>query len=371
MKIGFDAKRLFHNWTGLGYYSRTLIQNLATLHPEHQYFLFDSQPVHNELTRFFFDHPSIQVIKTTGPGFLSRSFLLDWQLASYQLDLFHGLSNELPFIRQATSPPRIVTIHDILFKSFPADFPWADRQVYELKTRSALRTARAIIAISEATRQAISEYYSVESHRLFTIYQAYDPLFDQPVSAIEVEAIRHKYRLPASFVLYVGSITYRKNLQVVLEALARIYPGNRPYVVVAGKGASYESKMKQFVANHHLADYVTFLPGIPRSDIRTLYSAAEISVYPSLGEGFGLPVIESLAAHTPVITSSISSMPEAGGKLAFYFDPGNADALVEKLLTIEKKVWQVQNLESINQHLEKFRAHTVIPKYMQCYEACL
>lgn len=365
MEVGYDAKRLFHNHTGLGYYSRTLIQSLSEADPEFRATLFDANPVVTAQTELFHDHEKYRIVKPGIPAWYYRSVRINKYLDTTRVSLFHGLSNELPYLPLPSSIPAVVTIHDVLFKSFRADFPWHDRWIYQFKTRVALERADLVVAISEATKEDILRHFKVAENKIRVIYQSYDPVFDQPVSEGEVAEVLASYRLPAEYLLYVGSVTYRKNLMVILRALQAMEEKKRIPLLVAGKGKDYQKRAEEYIRQHQLENWVHFLPDLPRYVLRILYAGAQMLIYPSLGEGFGLPVLEGIAANIPVITSNRSSLPEAGGEAAHYFNPEDHGELKELILKVTRSDSGTQSLTRRTEHLHKFNKNRIARQYLQ------
>ncbi len=368
MIIGYDAKRLFHNQTGLGYYSRTLLTSLHDANPSFNAVLFEANPIHNELTSSYFKEDRYQIKKLNRPAWYHRSVNMNRAIAGSKIQVFHGLSNELPYQKLKTNIPTVVTMHDVLFKSFPEDFPMVDRMIYQFKTSTALKRADMIIAISEATKKELLHYFPMDDHKIKVIYQGYDPIFNRIVDQAQIVSFRKEYHIPEQYLLYVGSITYRKNLLIILKALRLLPDTERIPLVVAGKGAQYFQKVKEYIHQYHLGRWVKFLPNLPRKDLPILYAGAEVLIYPSLGEGFGLPVLEGIAANVPVITSNQSSLPEAGGDIAIYFDPKQPEELAHKISTINKH--EVQSLSATKRkaHLNKFDAYSIARQYFGSYE---
>lgn len=365
MIIGYDAKRLFHNYTGLGYYSRTLVQSLSESDPDYKAILFDPNPEENILTKPFFESSCYQPVQLKSPTFYYRSVNINSQLLKHNIDVFHGLSNELPIAKLVYQIPTVVTIHDVLYKSFHEDFPWLDRQVYQFKTKNALEKASVIVAISEATKAEIIKYFPSTEDKIKVIYQSYDPIFDQMVSTEMLQSELSKHALPSEYLLYVGSITQRKNLSIIIEALKLIQEEKRLPLFVAGKGNKYEKKIKELIGSNQLTKWIYFLPDLPRNTLSLLYSGAQSIIYPSLREGFGLPVLEAIASNVPVITSNISSMPEAGGNLALYFDPTNAEQLAHCILSIHSSDFKKYNQVLRQTHLAKFSRKVIANQYLK------
>lgn len=302
MNIAFDAKRYFHNHTGLGNYSRTLIGNLQQFHPENHYTLLDEKS-------------------------LRRTFRLGHEAAKAGAEVLMGLSNELSFDidRHKTSPVRgIVTMHDVAWRTFPNMYHLPDRLLYDWKYGSSCRRAHRIICISESTRRDVMRYYDVEPERITTVYQPVQSLFYNPLSEAEVESL---VGAEPDFILYVGSLNSRKNLLALLEALTLMTPENRPRLIVVGNGHEYRRKVEAYIVQHNLQAYVDIRTNVNDNRLlQALYTKAKVFVYPSFYEGFGLPIVEAALQQTPVITTNVSSLPEAAGPDAFYIDPHASDA---------------------------------------------
>ncbi|MEX0965723.1 MAG: glycosyltransferase family 1 protein [Bacteroidia bacterium] len=329
MNIGFDAKRFFHNRTGLGNYSRTLVQNLAAHYPDHQYHLFT---------------PSLPAGAAPLPGnikihqpqwggrFFWRSFGIWQDLAASGLQLYHGLSNELPFTFPRAGIPGIVTIHDLIFKYFPLQYGTLDRNIYDMKSRLSCKTADRIIATSESTKADIVRFYKTDPAKITVIYQGCSPVFYEKTSELFRNSILKKYRIPADFILYVGSVIERKRLLTVVKALQILKGRQEIPLVVVGRGQKqYLQKVRDFVLKYNLTGQVYFLHDVPASDLPALYQQAAAFVYPSVYEGFGIPVLEAIASQTPVITGNRSSLPEVGGPYSRYVDPDNPEELAHAI----------------------------------------
>jgi glycosyltransferase involved in cell wall biosynthesis len=327
--FAFDAKRLFQNATGLGNYSRTVVAQLAAQYPQHRYQLYTPKSV-GKSQLFLPDAPCFQ-IRSPQKGAISwlwRSFGLTNDLMADKPDLFHGLSHEIPFNLPKKGIPTVVTIHDLIFQIYPHTFSWFDRQIFALKWKHSITHADRVIAISHATARDISERYQIGADRLKVVYQScHEVYYGELPSATELIAFKAKHHLPDQFLLSVGSVIERKNLVTVIEAIATMSPSDRPFLVIVGNGGDYLQKVKASIIANQLGASIRFWeqPKISVNDLRLLYASASASIYISLYEGFGLPIVESLLSGTPVIASGLSSLPEAGGPGALYVNPKNQD----------------------------------------------
>jgi len=333
MRIAFDAKRIFNNQTGLGNYSRTLVDNLRQFYPEEAYLLFTPKLSEgpNKYKAAF---------KTITPNasfkHIWRSYGIRKDLEKERIDLYHGLSNEIPFWLKNIKT--VVTIHDVIFKALPNTYPQLDRWLYEEKTRYAVNYAEKIIAISENTKQAIIKYYGVDPERIKVVYQPCQSIFYEPngiIASNPFSEIPTLKELPAEYILYVGSIIERKNLLTIVKAIWQMPDKQRLPLVVVGKGKGYKKIVKAYIKSHKLEKWVYWLDKVTSvATLKEIYQQAQLLVYPSFAEGFGLPIVEAMLCGTPVITSNVSSLPEAGGQYAKLVTPDAVDELRDAIQEI-------------------------------------
>ena len=327
MRIGFDAKRLFNNFTGLGNHSRTTIDILTEYYPENEYLLYTPKIRHNDITDRYIGKECCRTILPHGVlrGSAWRSFGLASAAGKDSIDIFHGLSNELP---ARLDIPSVVTIHDVAFRTFPDMYHATDCFTYNLKWRHACKKANRIIAISESTKQDIIRFYDVDPDRIDVIYQPVNSLYYSDNKGICPQSLTKHVNKP--YMLYVGSINSRKNLLGVVKAMEMLPQDMRIPLVVIGDGREYKKKVLDYIAEHKLQDYFVFPPEkVCTEGLRYLYSNALMLVYPSFYEGFGLPVVEALLSKCPVVTSNVSSLPEAAGPSSLMADPDNPEQISE------------------------------------------
>lgn len=334
MNIGFDAKRAFHNGTGLGHYSRTLIRSLAEYYPEHQYYLFNPK----KTQRFSINGNNIhEILPEKFPATLFRSaWRSSWvtkDLKRLGIHLYHGLSHEIPFGIHKTGIKSVVTIHDLIHIRYPQQYNPIDVRIYDKKYRYACANADKIIAISKQTKQDIIDFYKTPEEKITVCYQSCNPAFAQQVTEQEKKSVKEKYNLPEQYFLYVGSVIERKNLLNICKAIFSLRGVLEIPLVVIGDGGKYKQQVKDFIMQNGLGKQVVFLsekPGIKTDDdfqtaksFPAIYQSALAMIYPSVFEGFGIPVLEALFSGLPVITSNVSCLPEAGGDAAYFVDPLN------------------------------------------------
>lgn len=367
MKIGFDGKRATQNFTGLGNYSRYVLKVLAEYHPENQYSVFVPVPVQKPLSilecpSIHFQYPKKQLFKNF---YRSKGIVKD--LKKEKIDLFHGLSNEIPIGLKKAGIPSVVTIHDLIFYRYPQYYPYFDRKIYELKVRYASKQANKIIAVSEQTKSDLINFFNVEESRVEVIYQNCDPIFRSEVTEHEKTKIRHTYNLPEEFLLNVGTIETRKNSLLIVKALRKLK--DTIHLVIIGKETPYAQVVKDFITNNNLKSRVHFLKNVSFHDLPGIYQQASIFIYPSKFEGFGIPVVEALSSGIPVIAAKGSCLEEAGGKNSIYVDPTNSDELADQIkLVMNNSEKRELMIRSGIEHISNFSNQKIADKLFNLYQ---
>lgn len=334
MRIGFDSKRAFYNRSGLGNYSRFIIQSLLKFHPNLEYYLYT--PKSRNSIDFLPDNSSVKTIEPV--KYLHKKLSSYWRSISLakdlvrdQVDIYHGLSGEIPKNISSTNIRSVVTIHDLIFLRYPELYKSIDRNIYEKKIRFACANANKIIAISEQTKQDIVHYFGTSESKIEVIYQSCDERFQKEVTQTQKQAVGDKYDLPNEYLLYVGTIEKRKNLLSVVKALhhGKI---NCPLVVV-GRKTDYFNEVSDYL-HENLVENVIFLEGVPNEDLPAIYQMSKLFIYPSVFEGFGIPILEALYSKVPVITSKGSCFPEAGGSSSIYVSPDSFEEIAESITNV-------------------------------------
>ncbi len=330
MRIVYDAKRFFNNRTGLGNYSRTLIGDMARLlRPQDQMFLFTPGHIPKE-SALPHSGTKIEVQSLRPLGKLKRFAGISRPLRKIKAEIYHGLSNELPLDIRRTSIPSVVTIHDVIFKTQPEDYPVIDRLIYHFKTALALKNATQIVAISTATKRDLVYHYHINPDKILVIYQSIQALYREE-KTMEKPVIPED--IPEGFLLCVGSLSPRKNQLQIIEALGTISYPERPFIVFIGRGKDhYVRAMKSRITALGLNRNTRILTDVKTRHLPGWYRSARASIYLSVYEGFGLPVVESLACGTPVIASDVPAVREAAGDCAALISPFEIEAIREALL---------------------------------------
>ena len=286
MRIGFDAKRAFQNFTGLGNYSRFVLKTLAQNQAQNQYFLYAPKAIQNPRTSFLFQLQNV-VIKTAPIKWLKsywRSKGVVKDLVKDEIEIYHGLSHEIPSGLKQRGIKSVVTIHDLIYIRYPQFFKYIDRKIYDYKFRAACKNADRIIAISEQTKRDIIQYFGTNPDKITVVYQGCDEVFYLPASADVKNEVSKLYQLPAEFLLCVGTLEERKNQLIILKALTQL-PSHFKLVLV-GKQGPYANQLVQFIKEHHLQNRVQLLENVPFTHLPAIYQSAKIFVYPSKFEGF-------------------------------------------------------------------------------------
>lgn len=322
MKIGFDAKRLFLNYTGLGNYSRTLVRNLQRYFPEHEYYLFTPRIEKNEDTQYFIDNPNFTIVQY--PSFFSaywRSVGIVRYLKKLEIDIFHGLSHEIPFGLGKSGIRSCVTVHDLIFEKYPKLFPFIDRTLYHLKYKNSAHRADKILSISKSTSADIKKIWSIPEDKIELLYQPCgDAFYTEPHLSSKRD-----------YFLYVGAIIPRKGLLEIVEAYNLLEKNYRIPLMIIGTGGAYLDEVKSQVERLGLTSFFIFKGQVSNKDLISYYDGAKALIYPSLYEGFGIPIVEAALRKCPIICSGTSSMPEASGPDAIFIQPGNPQSIEQAM----------------------------------------
>lgn len=363
MHIGFDAKRAFHNHTGLGVYCRALLLSLIQHHGEHRYTLFDARP-HRSLYRDLVCWPTVS---SRVPGW--RSFWMSRSISRSGCRIYHGLSHELPLGIGGSGSIPVVTIHDVVFRRDPGLYPWLDRKIYHRKWAHSTRQARAIVAVSQHTARDLMELYGVPAAKLRVIGPPV--ALPPPAPPEHLARTRQHFGLPENFLLSVGALTARKNVMAILTALAQMQPADRMPLVVVGSGP--QEKELQYMTHHlGLQGLVLFTGHTDRHRLAHLYQLAHALVYPSHYEGFGLPLVESLHYGRPVVTSATSSMPEAAGPGGLLIDPSRPQTLAHAITRLVTDAALYDELAHRGRaHARQFEPKLIADRHLALYRELL
>jgi glycosyltransferase involved in cell wall biosynthesis len=358
VRIALDAKRYFFNRTGLGNYARRWVQILAERSSGNDIFL--CTPKIPALLPVLPTQCSLLSPEHT--GLLYREWYISRQLNRKSVDLYHGLSNELPFSTGAMHCRKLVSIHDLIFKRYPGFYPLADRTIYNLKSRHACRNADLIIATSQTTAADIQTYYHIAASKIRVVYQDVAPEFFQ------LQELNLPRFIEEPYFLFVSSFTGRKNHALLIEALERIHRQTNHHLVLAGaKGPTLEI-CKRLAQSLGLSEKVHFYPDIQQATLMQLYRHADGFLLPSAFEGFGIPLAEAMAAGIPVAASDISVFREIGNEACLYFRQGERDAVAEAMLRLLMPEQRARLLPLMRERAHLFSADALWNDMKTVYE---
>jgi len=308
--------------TGIGLYLRCLVDHLAAIDTVNHYTLCHRL---SRLRRWSY------LLRVDHPNFRSKVF--HERLNPFfprRLDVFHGTDGRLPTYRNLKT---VVTVHDVSVFVSDAYSSEGFRRKKGRRYRDLAERATRIIADSESTRQGLIEHVDTDPARVCVVPLGVSPAF-RPCPPEEQAAIRAKYGIEGAFILYVGAITTRKNVQGMLRAFARVAKQSEATLVLAGRpGRNAEAELAP-IAELSLAGRVLLTGYVPDQDLAPLYSAARLFAFPTLYEGFGIPLLETMACGTPAVTSNWSSMPEVAGDAALLVDPHDTEAMADAMLRL-------------------------------------
>lgn len=379
--IGLDAKRIVGNGTGLGSYGRTLVNNLAADN-RLQLRLYAPDKGREELRNQIEQRPNVSFCYPTTsrssflappsslfkPYWRSRGIVGDLQRDGVQL--YHGLSGELPIGIRKSGIKSVVTIHDLIFLRHPEFYKAIDTKIYAWKFRQTLSEADHIVAISACTKRDIIEFGGVDERKISVIYQSFSPRFSTNVDLRLQEQVAQRYQLPKRYILHVGSIEERKNILLAVKAL-HFLPEDLSLVIV-GRHTKYTDKVLSYAKKHHLSHRVRVFHGISDEELPLFYAQAEVFVYPSRYEGFGIPIVEAISCGLPVVACTGSCLEEAGGPDCLYVSPDDERAMAE---AIQKRLCGTEGREeSIRRsqaYIQQFEGERVTQQMTELYLSLL
>jgi glycosyltransferase involved in cell wall biosynthesis len=335
MRICINASPAVHHIAGLGRYTQELMTALMATDFENEYVAFYNRPSEAKVDPPLDRIPHLTTNLPTKPwrfsALLAHFARISQDRMFPHVDLFHATDHLLPRFSGVKS---VFTLHDLVFCFYPETHKLLNRWFLTLMMPRFLKAADAVIAVSEHTKKDAIHMYGVHENKIKVIHEGVNAGFRRrPADA--VAAVRHRYSLPDRFILSVGTIEPRKNFTSLVEAYHALKNlGTDCRLVIVGKrGWLYEGFFRR-LRELGLEDEVIFPGFVPDDDLPPLYSAADLFVFPSLYEGFGLPVLEAMACGTPVVTSNASSLPEVVGDAALLVDPNDVQALIRAMSAV-------------------------------------
>ena len=362
MLIGNDASRATSPApTGTETYSRELIRALLAADHRNEYRLYTREPVARD---FFGASANFEICAIPFPRVWTHA-RLSFELIARAPDALWVPAHVLPLAH----PPRsFVTIHDLGQVHFPEAHPPAQRAYHNWAARWSARAARKIFADSEATRDDLVERLQVPPEKIVVVYPAFDAQAYQRASDAEIARVRARYGIGEDYVLAIGTIHPRKNYARLVSAIGLLSKLNCQLIIVGKRGWLFDTIFAR-VRELNLQSRIIFLDYVSASDLPALLSGARLLAFPSLHEGFGLPVLEAHACGTPVVCSMTSSLPEAAGDAALFFDPLDVEAIAGAM----ERVWSDESLRAKLirrgfENLQRFSWHVSARQILHTFE---
>ena len=371
MRIGYDAKRIVRNGTGLGSYGRTLINSLSAVDTDDAFLLYAPDKGREDLRSQIVLRPNVTFhYPDNAHGGLKRAL---WRshgivkdLLHNKVDLYHGLSGELPPGIHKAGIPTVVTIHDLIFLRHPEYYHWLDVQIYRWKFFQTLKEADHIIAISECTKRDILYYGDYPEEKISVIYQSAARRFTTTNTEEDTTILQG---LGNRYILQVGTLEERKNALESMAALEDL--PDDIHLVLVGRQTPYTEQLLRYARQQGLEPRLHILCGVSNDDLPVLYHHAACFVYPSRYEGFGIPIIEAIQCGLPVVAATGSCLEEAGGPDSLYVSPDDPHALAEAVLTMLNRPDRAEVIARSQEYVRRFENDSVAEEVKEVYRTIL
>ena len=368
MIVGYDAKRIVRNGTGLGSYGRTLVNNLAETGADSlELRLYAPDAGRDDLRQQVKERPNVCFCYPHS-SVLPKSYWRSWgivkDLVRDGVQVYHGLSGELPAGLRKAGIRSVVTIHDLIFMRHPEYYSWIDAKIYAWKFRQTIKEADHIIAISECTKRDIMELGHVPEEKISVVYQSWS--LGQPTTAVANSTLSTLHSLTSPYLLSVGTIEERKNALLAVQALH--YLPEDLSLVLVGRATDYARRVRQYADSHGLGSRVKMLHNVTNEQLPQLYAQAEAFVYPSRYEGFGIPIIEAIAMGLPVVAATGSCLEEAGGPHSLYVGPDDAEALAAAVRQVLRGApGREERIAASRDYIRRFEGQDVARQVIDIY----
>ena len=370
MRIGIDATAVPPKPMGAGLYIIYLVREIANLESDFEFVVF----AQDYLRPFFADIDNPRV-KIRWVGNMHPGIRLVWEQIRFpvlirgeELDLLHSPHYTMPLSKPVKE---IVTFHDLIFLIYPELHTRAKRVFFPWMMRRSARKADLIITDSDSTKRDAAKLLGVDLKKMVTVPLGYQEIFKPIHDKHVLQSIKKQYKVPDKFILYVGAIEPRKNVPLLLRVYKRIVEQGYPHhLVIPGKMGWMVKQVIPLIKELGIEESVNLMGYVPYVDLPAIYNLADLFVYPSVYEGFGLPPLEAMACGTPVITSNISSMPEVVGDAAILVPPNDEDALYESIIHLladsdYRKELRTKGLKRATQFTWKHTAQKTLALYQE------
>ncbi len=372
MKIVLDISYFQIERAGYGHHTTELLNTLLNYDRENEYILWGWSFSIDKKAVCKFARENVVIKLSKIPGFIKRFYFnkLKFPDVKYivgDYDIFHSCEPLMPPIKNKKS---IITIHDLAYKKFPNLFQSQVLKWDKIIAQNVYRTD-SIIVPSEQTKNDVINAFKVPEDMVNAIYLPVDDKFYHSIDKLLIEKVKEKYKLLFPFILFVGTIEPRKNITVLIEAFEKLHKLKKLelHLVLVGKLGWYYKPILDRISKSSIKNKIHLLHYIPLDDLVAIYRLAEFLVYPSIYEGYGVPVLEAMASGTAVITSRSSSLIEIAGDSALFFEPSDSDKLRDAILNLCEDTNLKKNL--INKGLErikKFDRKTAAEKILSIYK---
>jgi len=335
---------------------------------ENQYFLFNPNFKKKKSYDYNLNNSIISPSKKYEEFFSAywRTYSISNYINENKIDIFHGLSNEIPRSIKKTRAKSVLTIHDLIFIRFPELYKPLDRIIYRKKAEYSCQLADKIIAISNQTKTDLIEFLKVDKKMIDVVYQGCNSIFKEVADSDFKLLLKKKYNLPHNFILNVGTIEKRKNIFSVIKAI-HIKNIDFPLVII-GKKTKYALEIEKYISENNLENKIIILENVNLNELAAIYQMASIFIYPSVFEGFGIPIIEALNSGVPVITTLGGCFSEAGGEYSTYINPTDIEEINESILFLlnnndQKQIIIKKGLEFVKKFDDKIIAQNIMNVY--------
>ena len=370
--IGFDAEYAYIGSSELGSYGRYVVGALAAACEKTTYLrMYVPQEEPNVDYEALKELPNVESMAPDGTCWRKMSslwhlFKVSWDARKGGVELYHGLSNELPWGLSHNNIRSIVTIHNLGFLRATHNNP-VMRQIRRLRLKSSCHRADRIIAISENTKQDIVEWLDIDPDKIDVVYHGCHSRFGVPVQASDIAEVKARYHLPESYLLYVGAHKGYKNIELALEALAVLPKDMR--LVVVGNHTPYTERLREQIISLDIEDRVDMLSGVADEDMPAIYAAAEMLLCTSRHEGFSIPIVEAMTVGIPVIAVHGTCHEEAGGEAAIYVSPDDSEELADNVqIVLSNPDLRNRMIAMGKERVSRFRPEVTAYNILNCYK---
>jgi glycosyltransferase involved in cell wall biosynthesis len=333
MNIGVDIRTLSFRRGGISHYTYDLLKNMLRIDSANTYFLFNYNKSPYEWDNFRQNVKEI-ILRFPQRRWLKamwENLLVPMAIRKYGIDAWFSPDFTIPRLLRTRS---VITVHDLIFEEFHDIRKSKDAALLSKRVEDSVRRASKIIAISDFTRKKILKRYGVPAEKVILVPQAADEHFHRITDQTAIEGVLRRYGIDSKFLLFVGEISERKNLVRLLNAYYLLHQRNKTgdrKLILVGKKTSDTARILREVNDLGLESRVLFTGYVPDEDLPFIYNGADLFVFPSLYEGFGMPPLEAMRCQVPVVASSATSIPEVVGTGALLFDPHNVDDIAGKI----------------------------------------